>query len=254
MSELQDFIFAGLELQGKVILDAATGTGGSTALWARRLHAAGDDGKIISVDIEQPPQVVAHLTRRLGDLSPLVEIREADIFALKLVGNASVDIINSDDTLVFLNDPPLRLLAALQEFHRVLKPAGQLIITSELPVDQEDEHMGQWRRWNLAKAVWALKGENWSTEPRPEEVAMALRAIGFDVTDQRRFPTERTEDYEPAISEWEEIMLAAIDELPWPMLRGQLRAGVAEVRQKVSDDGYLSVPPKYVIKCTKRPA
>ncbi len=251
MSELQDCIFAGLDLRGKVILDAATGAGGSTEVWARRLDAAGGGGRIISVDIDQPAHIVAGLTERLGSLSELVEIREADIFALEFLADGSVDIVNCDDTIIFLNDPPLRLLSALREFHRVLKPGGQLIITSELPVEREQEHMGQWRRWNLAKAVWALKGELWSSEPGPEEVVLALETVGFAITGQKRFPTKKIEDYEPAMREWEEVMLAAIDELPWPELKESLRSSIAVVRKKVHDDGYLSVPPMYVIKCAK---
>lgn len=254
MRELRDYIFAGLDLRGKVILDAATGAGGATVDWAQRLQAAGGKGRIISVDIEQPAHIVAALTERLGSLLELVEIREADIFALEFLTDGSVDIVNCDDTIIFLNDPPLRLLAALREFHRVLKAGGQLIITSELAAEREEEHMGQWRRWNLAKAVFALKGETWSTELRPQEVALALETVGFAITGQKRFPTRKIEDYEPAMHEWEELVLAATDKLPWPELRTSLRSSIAAVRKKVHDDGYLSVPPTYVIKCTKQHA
>ena len=40
---------------------------------------------------------------------------------------------------------------------------------------------GEWRGWNLAKAIFALKGEVWASEPLQEEVKFALNLLRFKV-------------------------------------------------------------------------
>ena len=251
MSEINEYALENLSLRGKTVLDAATGVGGATEIWARRMDQQGGDGQIISIDIEQPEEIVARIKHRLGELRKYVEFREDDIFELATIKTESIDIINSDNTIVFLNPRPLRLLAALRKFHLVLKPGGKLIITSELPIDKEKQHMGQWKRWNLAKAVRALKGEVWSSEPHPQQVSDALEAVGFDVLGHRTVPTRKEEDYTKIMDEWELLMRAEIEEIPWPQLKKPLQQSVVQVREKVEEDGYLSVPPQYVVKCSK---
>lgn len=183
MSEFHDFVLKDLNLKNKIILDAAVGAGESTYFWAERIHEQGGTSKIISIDNDLPEVWIKKIKKRLGDYKKYVELKEADIFNLNFLESESIDIINCDDTIVFLNSKPLKLLRALKEFERVLKNDGILIITSEIPI--EDENEGQWKRWNLAKAISDLKGEIWSSEPLPDEVKFALKLLGFKVYAER---------------------------------------------------------------------
>ncbi len=161
-------------------------------------------------------------------------------------------IVNCDDTLVFLNPQPLKLLSALEEFARVLKPGGSLVIVSEYPPQDTPEGCGQWQRWNLAKAVWTLNGETWSTEPRPEPVQAALALLGFEDFHLHQVPGRRLTNFQGTIQEWQEVQEAKITEIPWPKLRQALRDQVQFVRDKIWADGYLMLSDMYVLKCRKQ--
>ena len=255
MKKIYEFVLEGLDLRNKVILDAAVGAGESTYFWAKKVHEQGGTSRIISVDIDLPEVWKDRIRARLGNYSRYIELRKADIFDLHFLKDESIDIINCDDTIVFLNPKPLKLLLALKEFERVLKPGGHLIIKSEIPVENYDnpENEGQWRRWNLAKAIYNLKGETWSSEPLPEEVKFALQLIGFKVYAEKIFPKSKSFKYKECMDEWKEIMLKDVEGLPWGnYLKKALRREIEETYNKVIKDGYLMNPTLYVLKCEKR--
>lgn len=251
MTSTYDLAIRGLDLEDKTILDAATGAGEATKAWAQYIHENKLRAKIISVDIEQPEEWLAQIRENLGALTEYVQLRQADIYNLDFLADASIDVVNCADTLVFLDPHPLKLLSALEEFARVLKPGGHLVIVSEYPPQDSQESQGQWQRWNLAKAVWALNGETWSREPRPQEVQTALASLGFEDQQLHLVPGRRLTNYQGTIQEWEEVMEAKIAEIPWPELRLPLREAVRSVRDKIWADGYLMLPDMYVLKGKK---
>jgi len=254
MDEFHSFVLQGLYLRNKVILDAAIGTGESTYFWAKRVHEQGGSSKIISIDIDLPEVWKERIKEKLGKYSKYVELKEANIFNLNFLKDESIDIINCDDTIVFLNPKPLKLLLALKEFERVLKLGGYLIITSEIPVEnyRNPDNEGQWRRWNLAKAIYNLKGETWSSEPLPDEVKFALQLMGFKVYAEKIFPESKNFKYQECMNEWKTIMQKDIKELPWSnRLKGALREEIEETYNKVMKDGYLMNPALYVLKSKK---
>ncbi len=250
MSEFHDFVLKDLNLKNKIILDAAVGAGESTYFWAKRIHEQGGTSKIISIDNDLPEVWREKIKTKLEDYKKYVELKEADIFNLNFLESESIDIINCDDTIVFLNSKPLKLLRALKEFERVLKQNGILIITSEIPI--EDENEGQWKRWNLAKAISDLKGKIWSSEPLPDEVKFALKLLGFKVYAEKIFPPRKNFKYRECMNEWKEVMLRDIKELHWnDDLKNSLIESVNEVYNNVTKDGYLMNPSSYVLKCKK---
>lgn len=254
MGKVHDFVLEGLDLRNKVILDAAVGAGESTYFWAKAIHEQGGTSRIICVDNDLPPVWRERIKRRLGEYSRYIELKEADIFHLDFIEDESIDIINCDDTVVFLNPKPLRLLSALKEFERVLKPGGHLIITSEIPIEDPDnpDNEGQWRRWSLAKTVYSLKGETWSSEPLPEELRFALKVLGFHVYAEKTFPPEKNLNHKEVMDEWIDIMLKDIKGIPWDdELKNILKKEVDKIYNKVMDDGYLMNPAIYVLKCKK---
>ena len=218
MSDFYDYVLEDLDLKRKRILDAAVGAGRATYQWARAIHEQEGTGRILAIDIELTKEWVDRIRKRLGRFGKYVELREGDIFNLGFIRDGTMDIVNCDDTIVFLNPRPMKLLEGLREFHRVLKPGGKLIIVSELPIEyvSEPADEGQWKRWNFAKAVYDLKGETWSCEPMPEETKRALDLVGFEVYEEKAFPkVKNTESYLPCIDEWRDIMRKDIAGLHW---------------------------------------
>jgi SAM-dependent methyltransferase len=256
MSDFYDYVLEDLDLKRKRILDAAVGAGRATFQWARAVHEQEGTGKILAIDIELTKEWVEKIRKRLGRFGKYVELREGDIFKLGFVRDGTMDIVNCDDTIIFLNPRPMKLLAALKEFHRVLKPGGILIIVSELPIEyvSEPADEGQWRRWNFAKAIYDLKGEQWSCEPYPEETKLALGLVGFEVYEERVFPKcKNVESHLPCIDEWRDVMLKDIKTLHWgEPLKKALVKSVDEVYGKVVKDGFIMNPGNFVLKCKKR--
>ena len=253
MRTLADFLFRDLPLDGKVILDAAVGAGGNTRRWAERIHVLGSGARIVGVDLVLPKEAQSALFDRLGELSRYVSLRETDIRDLSFLEDDSIDIVTCDQTLIFLETTPLRSLKALSEFRRVLRPDGWLFLTSETPVEFSPETEGQWRRWNLSKAIRALQGETWASEPRLEETKEALRLLGFEIVDEMVIPPERDTRFVPCIDEWREVMSSLIEELSWgARLRDCLREQCDLTYEKIRRDGYLSTPPSFALRCLRQ--
>ena len=253
MSEFYDFALEDLDLRNKIILDAAVGAGKATYFWAKRVHEQGGTSKIISIDNDFSNGWEEKIKKRLGEYNKYVHLKEADIFHLNFLEDESTDIINCDDTIAFLNPKPLKLLSALKEFHRVLKPSGDLIIASEIPIEnfENPANEGQWKRWNLAKAICCLKGETWSSEPLPEEVKFALKLIGFKVYAEKTFPKKKNFKYQACMDEWKEITLKDVEKIPWNNLKDALIKSVNEVYERVTKDGFLMNPSLSMLKCRK---
>ena len=258
MDEIRRYAMEGLNLQNKTVLDAALGAGYATFLWAKRIDEEGGTSRIISVDTfdipgEKEEEWKNEIEERLGGLSKYVKMKKADIFNLDFLEDESIDIINCDDTLVFLNPRPLKVLNALSEFKRVLKKGGFLVIVSEIPVEKTPENEGQWKRWGLAKAIYELKGETWSVEPHPNEVKFALELLNFEVFDERTFPSKKDPKWREVMDEWKGIMLREIESLEYGgSLKSALEEEVHNIYEKVRTDGYLTQPPMYVLKSRKK--
>ncbi len=254
MNEFYKFVFENLDLKNKLILDAAVGAGESTYFWAKKIHQQGGTSQIISIDNDLSDEWNKKTREHLNEYNKYVQFKKADIFDLNFLENESVDIINCDDTIVFLNPKPLKLLSALKNFYRVLQASGELIITSEIPIERFDnpDNEGQWRRWNLAKAIYNLKGETWSSEPLPNEVKLALELIGFKVYAEKRFPEKKNFKYQECMNEWKEIMLRDVEEIPWNnYFKDDLRKEIDEIYYMVMERGYLMNPALYILKCKK---
>ena len=255
MNEIYEFALDGLNLHNKLILDAAIGAGYATKIWAEQIDEEGGTSKIIGVDSfdipgENEEEWKKEIEERLGNLKKYVEIRKADIFNLDFLDDESVDIINCDDTLVFLNPKPLKVLQALNEFRRVLKKGGILVIVTELPMERRNE--GQWLRWNFAKGIYAMNAEVWSTEIDREELKYALKLMNFEILDERVFPEKKSVKDEVTMKEWLRIMINYANSLPYSEnFRECIKNEAKAIYEKILNDGYLLISPYYVIKAIK---
>lgn len=249
--ELLEYVTEGVDLTGKIILDAALGRGKAACHWAEKIHESGGDSHIIAVDKEIPVQNRKNVKEILGKYQKYVDMKEANIFSLDFLAANSIDIVNCHDTIVFLNSRPLKLLQALQEFKRVLKPGGKLMLTSELPPDYPDdpEAEGEWKRWTLLEIVHILAGEDFASFPRPRELKTALDLLGFSVYQERTFVGEKNIDtYQLPLEETKEIIEDKLPELPWPRLRKALSDSRERIWAEINEKGFLKAPDKFVLK------
>jgi ubiquinone/menaquinone biosynthesis C-methylase UbiE len=256
MAEVHEYILGKLDLRNKTILDAAVGAGKSTMFWAKAIHDQGGSSWILAVDNDYSGGWDKKIRNRLEEFGKYVRLIQADILDLSCLRDGSIDVINCADTILFLNPRPLRLLTALKEFRRLLKPSGRLIVTSEIPVTEDSgpEGEGQWRRWNLSKAIHALKGETWASEPLVEDVTIAMGLLGFDLLSASTFPGYRdSSTVRELIDDWKEMTTTDIGEIPWDDLKATLVSAAEKVHAKVMKDGYIMAPAKYALLFEKRP-
>ena len=250
------FIFNNLNLKNKTILDAATGAGRATSRWAQQIAKEGGTSRLISVDKfdipgENEKEWINSIQNSLGKNRKYVEIKKGDIFNLDFLDDNSIDIINCDNTIVFLNKKPLQLMKALKEFKRILKPEGTLIIVSEDTFNEvTGENKTQWKRWNLSKAIYNLNGKTWSTEPKIEDVMDALKIIGFEKSDSLKLkPFKNTENYKTIIKEWKQIMSIEVEKTPFSHnLKSNLKREINDIYEKVLKEKYLMTFSYWILK------
>lgn len=101
---------------GAQVLDIATGTGWAALAAAQHV---GPTGRVLGVDLA--PELLERARRKVAAAGLThVEFREGDAERLDL-GDQSFDVVLCASALFFVPD----MLAALREWHRVLRPGGQ---------------------------------------------------------------------------------------------------------------------------------
>ena len=114
---LSRYQFAAKRVQGKRVLDCACGTG----YGVRILHEAGDAAFVVGVDIE--PKAIEYACKEHKVDAATFICSSGDCLALP---KASVDVVTSFETIEHVPDD----VALINEFHRVLRPGGVLIIST----------------------------------------------------------------------------------------------------------------------------
>ena len=128
---LDRYRFASQRVAGKKVLDCATGTG----YGVRLLREIGNAASVIGVDIDLKAIEYARRNHQVG--STRFVCSSADCLALP---DASVDIIVSFETIEHVPDDG----ALIAEFYRVLRPGGQLIVSTP-------------NQWSLADAPFHVR-------------------------------------------------------------------------------------------------
>jgi len=183
----EEYFWQDVDLDGKVVLDAGTGFGLTTCEIARRISQQKHKGRIISVDIDSESfkmarkRLLAEGLRSLANLRKLVSFVRADLSNMPEVASNSIDVVVSTRTVADINSRPCRLVRAVAEFYRVLKPNGQIMLSDECPLlrTQNKEQEVAVMRWQLVKAVSHQTRTPHANEVEPEDLEFAMELIGF---------------------------------------------------------------------------
>lgn len=156
-------IVAGLDLEGKTILDIGFGTGGPAIALVREAGA----GKVIGIDIE--PLLLEKATKNVerAQASEKIELRIVEPGPLPF-DDESFDVVFSKDSLIHVEDKP----ALFGEILRVLKPGGVFTASDWLSGDEESGIPPLERFRELAHLTFVM-----ATAPQMESI---LGKAGFD--------------------------------------------------------------------------
>jgi ubiquinone/menaquinone biosynthesis C-methylase UbiE len=139
---LDRYRFAAQRVKGKRVLDCASGTGYGT----RMLREAGGAASVVGVDIERRAIKYANNNHRLDSTSFICS--SGDCLALP---SASVDVVISFETIEHVPDD----VALVEEFYRVLRPNGLLIISTpnQWPLATTPHHVKEYDRSSFLKVM-----------------------------------------------------------------------------------------------------
>ncbi len=166
----------GLDLEGKLVLDAGTGGCNMT----KYLENWG--AEVVSIDIRNDWQVdcreqTSHTEFVTGDLSQM-DFLEDEVFDY-VICNFVVSALSQTKELL--------LSSAFREFYRVLKKDSMLVIIDYYPFEGDRCPVPcnnlQVELWRLENAVSELLGEGHLEEYHPDILASELIALEFKETD-----------------------------------------------------------------------
>jgi ubiquinone/menaquinone biosynthesis C-methylase UbiE len=162
---LDRYRFAATRVKGKRVLDCACGTG----YGVRVLRELGGAGYVIGVDIEARAVEYASKNHRSGSAEFICS--SGDCLALS---DASVDVITSFETMEHVPDDS----SLLEEFYRVLRPGGALIISTpnQWPIVDAPYHVREYDRAAFLKVL----------EPRFECVELYNQNSGSESSHNRK--------------------------------------------------------------------
>lgn len=158
---------------GERVLDVGSGPGFLTAAIA---EASGSSGAVYGVDISEPLLAVA---RAHCAHQSWVEFRKADATQLPFPDH-DFDAVISTQVLEYIRDVD----AALAEIHRVVRPAGRVVIV-DTDWDSIVWHSPNRERMNRILEAWE---QHAADAYLPRTMAIKLRRAGFRVESQQIIP------------------------------------------------------------------
>lgn len=181
------YLWEDLNLNNKLVLEGGTSWGNTTHRIAEKVKELQWKTRLISVDIDDD-----HFSQIEKDLSPYfqeLKLRRADLSQLDFLENNIIDVVICNYTLSSVNQFPLRAVKTLYEFHRVLKPGGQLVIMEEMPIwSVENRDYPYWsQRLRVIKSISVLKAMAHFNEIHPTDLEQTLEIIGFNKLHYQEF-------------------------------------------------------------------
>ena len=198
---LADFITKNRDFnKATVILEAGCGSGQLTIPLVKKLMKTKEACfKFIAFDISAGPYKgnLEILKKRIRKekLGKFVIPIKGDVRNMNTIDDESVDLIVSNELFCELDRKSLKM--ALKEFHRILKPAGQMVHGELNPVPENEAQ----------KLVIEANAHSLDTmQPKPEwfspfvdEVAISMHKIGFKNITVKYFETNLKMDFDTAI-------------------------------------------------------
>jgi len=171
------------------ILEAGCGSGQLTIPFVRKLRKVKQGFRVIALDLSAGPykghlDVLKTRVRKEG-LERFITPVNADVRNMDVIGDESVDLVVSNETLCELDRDGLE--RALREFYRVLKPDRQMV-HGELMQAFENDAQRLLIEANLHSLETSLPRPPW-VSPFSDEVAAFLHKIGFKDIAVRYFET-----------------------------------------------------------------
>jgi arsenite methyltransferase len=230
---------------GAQVLDVATGTG--LAALAAAQHV-GPTGRVLGVDLA--PELLERARQKVATTGLThVEFRAGDAQRLDL-GDQAFDVVLCASALFFVPD----MLAALREWHRVLKPGGQVGFSGFGPTFRQLRDLWEARLRQYGVSLPTASPDDRLAEP--ETCRRLLHEAGFVQTavqsEQLGYYFRTVEEY------WEEIWAGqrrmAVLQLA-PAQREQFQAEhLAEVGALATAQGIWRDVPVNFARGWKRPA
>lgn len=175
----EKFLWEGLNLDGKLVLEGGTSWGNTTDLIADKVKENKWNTKLISVDIDDSH--FNDIENRLVDRFQELSLIKADLGELNFIASDTVDVVICNYTLASVNQFPLRAYKTLREFYRVLKHGGKMVITEEMPIWSVDSKEYEYwsKRLRIIKSISVLKAMAYFNEIHPKDLEETLASIGF---------------------------------------------------------------------------
>lgn len=173
------FLWEGIDLDGKIVLEGGTSWGNTTRIIAQKVIDNQWNTKLISVDIDGSH--FNEIEKDIKDHFEKLTLRRGDLSDLEFIASGTIDVIICNYTLSSVNQFPLRAIKTLNEFYRVLKNGGQLIISEEIPiwaVDSKDYPYWS-KRLRIIKSISILKAMAAFNEIHPKDLEEGLKIVGF---------------------------------------------------------------------------
>lgn len=245
-----EYFWQDVDLDGKVVLDAGTGFGLTTSEIARQLNQQQHKGRIISVDIDPKSFEEAGKLLQAQGLLDFVTFVKADLSSMPEVASKSVDVVISTRTLADINSFPCRLNKAIAEFHRVLKPMGQVVLSDECPLlmAQSQEETVAVMRWQLIKAISHLTGRLHANEVEPEDLESTMKLVGFPECSRAVFKGEKISQHR--INHFVKRATELTERIADTKLKTAFLERVNNIKTMFNAQGGV-FPPRYILHAKK---
>jgi len=245
------YFWQDIELDGKTMLDAGTGFGLTTSEIAKRIHQQDYRSKVISVDIDPKAFEDAQKLLRSQGLLGYVTFIKADLSNMPEIKSETIDLIISTRTLADINSTPCHLTRAITEFHRVMKPHGQAILSDECPLliaPTKEEEVAV-ARWQLVKSISHLTGRQHANEIQPEDLEFTMKLTGFKNCQWAVFKGEKIS--KQRINHFATRTTELTENIPDIKLKTAFQERINQIKTMFDKQGGV-LPPRYILHAKKK--